>query len=681
MMRTLRQPSKLSFGLGLILSMGLLLLWPGLSGNLFSVSGFQPHGYCFLWRPELVSLYAITDTLIGLSYVAITGMLVYLVYCSRQSLPFHWIFLAFGAFIIACGGTHFMDVVTLWRPAYWLAGYVKLITAIASITTAVALAALLPQVFGLIAGVRASEERKRQLGELNLRLETELVERRQIEQELRRSESHQRALLSAIPDLIVRYDQHGTFLDCKPAKAGGFPLPANVVGQPLAAVLPPPVVTVFQTAMQQVQQTGKLLSLDLEYPCADATDDYEVRFSPSADGEVVCLIQDITERKSMERFKNEFVSMVSHELRTPLTSIRGALGLVAGGMTGVLPPQASTMIAIAHTNSERLVRLINDILDIDKIESGNMVFDLKLLQPVGIVAQAIEGMHGYVEHLGVHFQLHAPEPALVVMGDADRITQVITNLLSNAAKYSPTGAVIDVTVERQDALVRVAVQDYGPGIPAEFERRIFQKFAQADSSDSRQKGGTGLGLSISKAIVERLGGQIGFTTTAPGGTCFFFELPIVSTARIPSMPLLERGLLPRLLHVEDNTDLGQVMAVLVQDVAELVSVQSLEQAQDYLRQHAVDLLVLDLTLPDGDGGDLVPWMQAHLPLPVPVLVFSVREITPGLRPYVAAALVKSQTSNADLLHTITQLLPRSRVTNVHEAGDPGSSQPDRSSYI
>ena len=239
----------------------------------------------------------------------------------------------------------------------------------------------------------------------------------------------------------------------------------------------------------------------------------------------VITFKDITERKKIDRMKNEFISTVSHELRTPLTSIRGSLGLVAGGVAGAIPPQAKTMIDIAHKNSERLVRLINDILDIEKIESGKMVFDLKPQELMPLVEQAIEANHAYAEQFGVTIVLRHAKPGAMVNVDADRLTQVLTNLLSNAAKFSPRNAPVEVAVSRRDGALRVAVTDHGPGIPAEFHDRIFQKFAQADSSDTRQKGGTGLGLSISKAIVERLGGQIGFTTALGGGTTFYVDLP------------------------------------------------------------------------------------------------------------------------------------------------------------
>ncbi len=184
------------------------------------------------------------------------------------------------------------------------------------------------------------------------------------------------------------------------------------------------------------------------------------------------------------------------------------------------------LIDIACKNSERLIRLINDILDIEKIESGKLVFNLAPIALLPIVEQSLEVNRSYGEQLGVRFQLAEPVCGITVSADSDRLTQVLTNLLSNAAKFSPPHGTVVVSVRRLGASVRVAVADQGPGIPKVFRSRIFQKFAQADSSDTRQKGGTGLGLSISKAIVERHGGTIGFEAAPGGGTIFFFELPL-----------------------------------------------------------------------------------------------------------------------------------------------------------
>lgn len=236
------------------------------------------------------------------------------------------------------------------------------------------------------------------------------------------------------------------------------------------------------------------------------------------------LIWDITEVQRVERMKNEFVATVSHELRTPLTSIRGSLGLVAAGVAGQLPEKAAGLVHMALNNCERLTLLINDILDMEKLESDKQRFDVRRLDVGELVSRSLEDNAGFAQSLGVRFTTPEPLCRVDVLVDSGRFLQVMANLLSNASKFSPAGAAIEVTTRAAQGRVRVAVRDYGRGIPTEFQPRVFQKFSQADSSDSRSRAGTGLGLAISRAIIERLGGRIGFDT-GPGGTTFFFELP------------------------------------------------------------------------------------------------------------------------------------------------------------
>ena len=238
-----------------------------------------------------------------------------------------------------------------------------------------------------------------------------------------------------------------------------------------------------------------------------------------------CIVRDTTERKKIERLKNEFVSMVSHELRTPLTSILGSLGLVAGGVTGTVPEQSKKLIDLAYKNSERLLNLINDILDIDKIESGKMRFDLKTVEIMPVIQQSLDSNAGYGKQYNVKFLITHGLPQAMVAVDVDRFIQIMSNLMSNAAKFSPAGASVEISVHRHGQNLRISVMDYGSGIPDSFKEKVFEKFSQADSSDTRQRGGTGLGLSITKAMIEEMGGKIAFENQKIGGTLFYFDLP------------------------------------------------------------------------------------------------------------------------------------------------------------
>lgn len=237
---------------------------------------------------------------------------------------------------------------------------------------------------------------------------------------------------------------------------------------------------------------------------------------------------DITERKEVERMKNAFIATVSHELRTPLTAVVGALGLLRKETVGRLPATAAMFLNMAAQNSERLAALINDILDIEKIESGSLQFRLAPVAVGPLLERAVTLNAPYARQFDVRYDLRRPLPDITVTADADRLLQVMTNLLSNAAKFSPAGSAVAVACTVQDDALRIAVTDRGPGVPEEFRRRIFQKFAQADSDDTRQKGGTGLGLSICKAIVEKLGGTIGYVSTPGEGATFYFDLPVKS---------------------------------------------------------------------------------------------------------------------------------------------------------
>ncbi len=232
------------------------------------------------------------------------------------------------------------------------------------------------------------------------------------------------------------------------------------------------------------------------------------------------------ERKRLDKLKDEFVVTVSHELRTPLTSITGSLGLLVSGAGGSLPDSVARLVRIAHSNCERLVRLVNDILDIEKLESGSWVFNLSRVDVRSLLEKTVKDNHGFAESHGVRVRIGTDSIATVhVRADPNRLSQVITNLLSNAIKFSARDQEVIVTIETGADLVRISVQDNGSGIPTKFRSHIFERFARADATDARVKGGTGLGLSIVKQIIDRLGGEVSFEDAPGGGTIFSIELP------------------------------------------------------------------------------------------------------------------------------------------------------------
>ncbi|MDE2430655.1 MAG: HAMP domain-containing histidine kinase, partial [Burkholderiales bacterium] len=240
--------------------------------------------------------------------------------------------------------------------------------------------------------------------------------------------------------------------------------------------------------------------------------------------EWVGFVLDLTEQRKADRLKSEFISVVSHELRTPLTSIRGALGLLESGVGGELAPNIMQLIKIAHKNSQRLGTLVNDILDMEKLASGKMVVNIDRIDLVSLTMQALDANAAYAQALHVCYRLVEHPDQAWVMGDSVRVMQVFANLLSNAAKFSPSGGTVDVSVKETAGAFRVEVQDRGAGIPEAFREQIFEKFAQADGTNTRQQGGTGLGLNITKTFVEKMGGEIGFQTEEGKGTTFWFTL-------------------------------------------------------------------------------------------------------------------------------------------------------------
>lgn len=239
------------------------------------------------------------------------------------------------------------------------------------------------------------------------------------------------------------------------------------------------------------------------------------------------IVENITKRKQIETMKSEFISMVSHELRTPLTSIRGALGLIVGGVAGEVPEKAANLIRIANQNSERLANIIDDILNIEKLEAGKMKMELKPIDVESFLQQALESNRSYGDKYQVKFELAPVQKNIKVIADHDRLMQVMANLLSNAAKFSPPESkVIISATKHEEKLMRFSVQDFGTGIPQDFRPRIFEKFAQADNSSSKNRYGTGLGLNIARKMVEEMNGAISFKSEVGKGTTFFFDLPI-----------------------------------------------------------------------------------------------------------------------------------------------------------
>lgn len=421
-----------------------------------------------------------------------------------------------------------------------------------------------------------------------------------------------RQITDAVPALIAYVDAGQRFVFHNRAYEEVFGLTAQQIhGKTMREVMGGET---FETVRHHVDQAlaGEVVRYERTHfaPAGQARDyamNYFPRYGEGAQrGQVMgfySLGTDITEMKRMNRMKSEFVSTVSHELRTPLTSIRGSLGLITGGVAGGVPEAVRNLVDIAKNNCERLIRLINDILDSEKIESGQMRLALQVMALQPLLRQVLAANEGFASQHGVTLQLHVPDEPVLVNIDSDRITQVLTNLLSNAVKFSPRSAAVEVTLSMREESVHIEVRDHGPGIPDEFRPRIFQKFSQADSSDTRVKGGTGLGLAISKAIVERLGGSIGFSSTAGAGSSFFFELPPWKEA---PAAVRQTAPAPRILVCEPDPDIARLISMMLEKAGfDVDAVHGCQQALAQLAARSYAAMTVDLQPTDHDGVALI----------------------------------------------------------------------------
>ncbi len=428
-----------------------------------------------------------------------------------------------------------------------------------------------------------------------------LIDRQIRRRELATANAIYHAMVRELPDCLNMKDVDGRFLVANPATAELMAAGSaeNLIGKTDFDFYPHEVAEQFRRDEQTAIDKGTTMRVDQPVRFPDGRNGWlstvKTPFRDDA-GRIVGLItynRDVTDQKHAAQLKDEFISTVSHELRTPLTSIRGSLGLIAAGVAGDMSPKAANLIKIAHTNSERLVHLINDILDMEKIESGKMSFQIRKMPLRPLLEQAIAASSSYMSDKNVRIVLVDDAPRAEADVDPDRIHQVLANLLSNAIKFSPAGGTVTVSLaNRPSGRLRLSVSDQGEGIPEEFRNRIFGKFEQADASSTRAKGGTGLGLSIARSIVEKLGGTLSFESERGAGTTFHVELPEARQQKVPSDYAAAKASAPddrmRVLICEDEADISTVIAALLDaegfssDVApDIASAKGLLESRNY----------------------------------------------------------------------------------------------------
>jgi len=401
-------------------------------------------------------------------------------------------------------------------------------------------------------------------------------------------------------------------------------------------------------------------SFPVEFSSTSMSDEFGAQIG------AVLMFRDVTERRAIERLKSEFVSTVSHELRTPLTSIRGALGLLSSGMLGAIEEKGRRMLEIAVINTDRLVRLINDILDLERIDSGTVELQRVRVSANAVMVQAMEGVQSMADGARVHLAIVPAEGAL--WGDGDRIIQTLTNLLGNAIKFSSPDTSVTLSGVALGDSFTFCVADQGRGVPEEKLETIFERFRQVDASDSRDKGGSGLGLAICQSIVNAHGGRIWAEKNEPEGSRFQFTIPLAipMTVEVPltttALQVPDRSGMPFILVVEDDLDLAGVMAAALQRRG--FRTLHAGTGNDAIRmcvQHEPSLIVLDLALPDIDGFAVVSALQESAKLGrIPLLVYSALDVSSAdqarLRLGPTEFLTKSRCSPADFDSHVVRLL-------------------------
>ncbi|MBA2654739.1 MAG: PAS domain S-box protein [Gammaproteobacteria bacterium] len=600
---------------------------------------------------------------------------------------------------------------------------------------------------------------------------------------LQNSEVKFRTVIENVSDGLITINDKGVVESLNPAAAKIFGYKENeVIDRNITMLMPPEFRDKHLHGLHRFLTTGEAHvvgkgAVELKglhknqsiFPLELSISEFKINDERFFSG----IIRDITDRKRIDLMKNEFISVVSHELRTPLTSIKGSLGLLLGGVVGELSAEARKLLVIAENNCSRLVRLINDILDIEKIESGKMEFTLKPVAIKSIIEDSLHATKPFADKFDVKLHAINNDSDILVNGDPDKLLQVMTNLISNAVKFSPPHSEVIIKTELDSDKARVEVWDQGSGIPENFKKTIFQKFAQADSSTVRIHEGTGLGLSISKAIIEKMGGRIGFESNNGQGAKFYFELPLISSLLHPaSLPRIENTILlcandkniianlkqlmgdhqlkakvatnidivknvlsrdnisaiiidlkmsnsfefiseiknlkmgvkipiivialddkatnqvqgnsfviidwltkplsreritqafnnlleylnkqnPMILHVEDDPDIALILSKMLGDGSNLTSVETLAKAKEKLATMTFDLVILDIMLPDGYGFELLSELSERK---IPVIIFSAYDLPENYYEYVADHLVKSKTTNQQLINVVKEAI-------------------------
>ena len=601
-------------------------------------TGFLPHGYCIAWIPGLLWLHVASDSLIALAYLSIPLTLLHFVR-RRRDLPFSWLFVLFGAFIVACGSTHMLDVWTLWNPDYWLAGSVKAITAGVSVSTAVALVWAMPSALAIPSNAQLRDAKEALEREVRMRIEAEAelrlaqaeLERRVVERTAALDEAN--ALLDAIfvaaPVGLAVVDEQDRYLRVNPALAGQSGVPVEAHRGRTVAEVAPSVARTVAPHVAAVRATGRPvtgLELDGISPATGQAAHGRMSFFPVAASGGRTLVgavsEDITERRAADlervrllreaeeanRLKDEFMARVSHELRTPLQSMLSWVTVMRS--KGIDADTASRALDRIERNVRLQARMISDLLDVARMLSGKLGIETAPLDPAPTVLRSVEAMLPAARERSVTLEVDAPTEGGLLISDAERLEQVVNNLVGNAVKFTLPGGAVRVRAQWGADEWRLVVTDTGIGLDEGELATLFEPFRQGARGAGAQRQGLGLGLAISRSIVALLGGRIEARSAGPGeGAEFSVRLPRARVAALPAGAAPAHALQlagTHVLLVEDEPDVAEAMARLLRDAGATVDVcAGLPAVEALLPAGRWQVLLSDLRLEGGATGHAV----------------------------------------------------------------------------
>lgn len=617
-------------------------------GGFFSEEFFMPHGHCFLWKPWLLWTHVISDFLIGLAYLAISISLYFII--RRVRIQFSAVVLAFGTFIGACGITHFMGIWNMWYADYWASGFVKIITAIASVATSIWLLKLRPQIFKVAEASHLAEQRRLDLEALTQDLESRVEQRtRDLAESRWRAQAEEeklRIITDSIPALVASLDSNGRYQMANKAYLNWIKQDfESIVGKHLREGIGESAYHRVAPYLDKALK-GEAVNFELRQQYPSGYRYVNISYVPTRNevhevDRVIVIINDLTEMKEAfkvieeakiraeeaNQAKSAFLANMSHEIRTPLGAMIGFAQILIEDKPS-LSQEYNSLLTIKR-NGEQLFRIINEILDISKIEANKLEVEKMVFNPHEVIEDALALLEFKAKEKGLKFTSRTidPLPATIV-SDPTRLRQILINIIGNAIKFTDSGE-IETSFhimtpkkssphEKKNACLCIKVRDTGPGIPEAKRAFLFKPFSQADHSMTRKFGGTGLGLYLSRRLAQALGGDVKLDVNHQGPGSIFIILidtgadvetlfknyrkPQLVTHQSTTAKKYEKLDGVRVITVDDSQDnLELVFRFLNLAGADVQIFDSAERAIPIIMEKNPDVVLMDLMMPDLDG--------------------------------------------------------------------------------